>query len=172
MGNFSIALSGLEADTVALNTIGNNLANLNTTAYKGQTTSFEDLFYQQIGQSGSGDPIQIGAGNEGFGNEFGFQRRDDSAGANTNSSDMALDGNGFFLVEQNGQKSLTRAGNFQVANNGSLITQDGASVLGYPVVNEAAKATQNFSITANLSSRGRCGIDVVFAGSGLRFAWP
>ena len=41
MGNFSIALSGLEADSTALNTIGNNLANLNTTAYKGQTTSFE-----------------------------------------------------------------------------------------------------------------------------------
>src|SRR5580698_10032225 len=62
MGNFSIALSGLEADSVALNTIGNNLANLNTTAYKGQTTSFEDLFYQQIGESGSGDAIQVGAG--------------------------------------------------------------------------------------------------------------
>ncbi len=52
MGNFLIALSGLEADSVELNTIGNNLANLNTTAYKGQTTSFEDLFYQQIEQSG------------------------------------------------------------------------------------------------------------------------
>src|ERR1700721_2584418 len=62
MGNFLITLSGLEADSTALNTIGNNLANLNTTAYKGQTTSFEDLFYQQIGQSGSGDAIQVGAG--------------------------------------------------------------------------------------------------------------
>ena len=62
MGNFSIALSGLQADSIELNTIGNNLANLNTTAYKGQTTSFEDLFYQQIGESGSGDAIQVGAG--------------------------------------------------------------------------------------------------------------
>ena len=52
MGNFSIALSGLQADSVALNTIGNDLANLNTTAFKGQSTSFEDLFYQQIGESG------------------------------------------------------------------------------------------------------------------------
>src|ERR1700730_15793430 len=62
MGNFSIALSGLQANSVALNTIGNNLANLNTTAFKGQTTTFEDLFYQQVGQSGSGDAIQLGAG--------------------------------------------------------------------------------------------------------------
>ena len=70
MGNFSIALSGLQADSVALNTIGNNLANLNTTAFKGQTTSFEDLFYQQIGQSGSGDRDSAWSRNQGFGNEL------------------------------------------------------------------------------------------------------
>ena len=52
MASFSIALTGLEADTVSLNTIGNNLANLNTTAFKEQSTSFESLFYQQIGESG------------------------------------------------------------------------------------------------------------------------
>jgi flagellar hook protein FlgE len=176
MGNFSIALSGLEADTVALNTIGNNLANLNTTAYKGQTTSFEDLFYQQIGQSGSGDPIQIGAGTKVSGTSTDFSEGTILPDTNTNSSDMALDGNGFFLVEQNGQQSLTRAGNFQVANNGSLITQDGASVLGYPVVNQVvnsnvnpqaitlpvgstqgAQATQNISATVNLNSNAPMG---------------
>src|SRR5215469_11880525 len=62
MGSFSIALSGLQADTVSLNTIGNNLANLNTTAYKNQGTTFEDLFYQQIGTSGSNNPLQVGVG--------------------------------------------------------------------------------------------------------------
>ncbi len=157
MGNFSIALSGLEADTVALNTIGNNLANLNTTAYKGQTTAFEDLFYQQIGESGSDDPIQIGAGTKVSGTSSDFSEGTILPDTNTNSSDMALDGNGFFLVQQNGQQSLTRAGNFQVANNGSLITQDGASVLGYPVVNEAATETHSFSIDANLSSTAAVG---------------
>ena len=157
MGNFSIALSGLEADTVTLNTIGNNLANLNTTAYKGQTTSFEDLFYQQIGESGSGDPIQVGAGTQVSGTSTDFSEGTILPDTNTNTSDMALDGNGFFLVQQNGQQSLTRAGNFQVANNGSLMTQDGASVLGYPVVNVPASATQNFSVTANLSSGAAVG---------------
>ncbi len=62
MGSFSIALSGLQADTTSLNTIGNNLANLNTTAYKEQGTTFEDLFYQQIGTSGSNNPLQVGSG--------------------------------------------------------------------------------------------------------------
>ena len=171
MGNFSIALSGLEADSVALNTIGNNLANLNTTAFKGQTTSFEDLFYQQIGQSGSGDAIQLGAGTKVSGTSTDFSEGTILPDANPNPGDMALAGNGFFVVEQSGVPSLTRAGNFQLSSNGNLITQDGQQVMGYAAVNgvvnqntnltpitipvglnEGAQATQNFSVTANLDS--------------------
>ncbi|MGD0445332.1 MAG: flagellar hook-basal body complex protein [Edaphobacter sp.] len=176
MGNFSIALSGLEADSVALNTIGNNLANLNTTAYKGQTTSFEDLFYQQIGESGSGDAIQVGAGTKVAGTSTDFTEGTILPDTNVNSADMALAGNGFFVVEQDGVQSLTRAGNFQLSSNGDLITQDGQQVMGYaavngvvnqnsslapitiPVgVNEGAQATQNISVTANLNSNATVG---------------
>jgi flagellar hook protein FlgE len=176
MGNFSIALSGLEADTTALNTIGNNLANLNTTAYKGQTTSFEDLFHQQLGESGAGDPIQVGSGTKVGSTSTDFSEGTLLPDANGNTSDMALDGNGFFIVEQNGQQSLTRAGNFTVGNSGSLTTQDGQFVLGYPAANgvintntnpqpitlpvgatEGAQATQNFSVTANLNSGATVG---------------
>jgi len=175
MGNFSIALSGLEADSTALNTIANNLANLNTVAYKGQTTSFEDLFHQQLGESGAGDPIQVGSGTKVGSTTTDFSEGTLLPDADGNTSDMALDGNGFFLVEQNGQQSLTRAGNFTVANNGSLTTQDGQSVLGYPatagVVNTNAKpqpimlpvdatgaqATQNISVTVNLNSEDAVG---------------
>jgi flagellar hook protein FlgE len=157
MGNFSIALSGLETDSTALNTIGNNLANLNTTAYKGRVTSFEDLFYQELGQSGSGNEIQVGAGTKVSGTDTDFSQGTILPSAATNSNDMALEGNGFFLVQQNGQQSLTRAGDFQLSNDGRLITQDGANVLGYPVVNEPGSGTQFFSITANLSSGAAVG---------------
>ena len=51
MASFSIPLTGLEADSTALNTIANNLSNMNTTGYKAQTTTFSDLLYQQIGAS-------------------------------------------------------------------------------------------------------------------------
>ena len=171
MGNFSIALSGLQADSIELNTIGNNLANLNTTAYKGQTTSFEDLFYQQIGESGSGDAIQVGAGTRVSGTSTDFTEETILPDSNANSADMALSGNGFFVVQQGGAQSLTRAGNFQLSASGDLITQDGQQVMGYaavngvvnqnssltpitiPVgVNEGAQATQNFSVTTNLNS--------------------
>jgi flagellar hook protein FlgE len=176
MGNFSIALSGLEADSTALNTIGNNLANLNTTAYKGQTTSFEDLFYQQIGQSGSGDAIQVGAGTKVSGTSTDFSEGTLLPDATTNPTDVALDGNGFFIVQQNGVQSLTRAGNFTVSQTGDLTTQDGQAVLGYPAVNgvvnqnsalqpitipvgatEGAQATQNISATVNLNSGATVG---------------
>src|ERR1700733_14788805 len=176
MGNFSIALSGLEADTTALNTIGNNLANLNTVGYKGQTTSFENLFHQQLGESGAGDPIQVGSGTK-----VGSTTTDFSEGmllpdANGNTGDMALDGSGFFLVEQDGQQYLTRAGNFTVANDGSLTNQDGQFVLGYPAPNGVvntnttpqpitlpisatvgAQSTQNISVTVNLDSEAAVG---------------
>lgn len=174
MGNFSIALSGLQADTVALNTIGNNLANLNTTAYKGQSTSFEDLFYQQIGESGSGDAIQTGAGVKVSGTSTNFLQG--TMLPTTNSTDMALAGNGFFVVQQNGVQSLSRAGNFQLDSRGNLTTVDGQQVLGYGAVNgvvnqtaglralsipvganEAAQATGNISVTANLNASATTG---------------
>jgi flagellar hook protein FlgE len=176
MGNFSIALSGLQANSVALNTIGNNLANLNTTAFKGQTTAFEDLFYQQIGQSGSGDAIQLGAGTRVSGTSTNFTEGTILPDSTSNSADMALAGNGFFVVQQGGVQSLTRAGNFQLSSNGNLITQDGQQVMGYAAVNgvvnqnsslspitipvglnEGAQATQNFSVTTNLNSNATVG---------------
>ncbi len=50
MASFYIPLTGLESDSTALNTIANDLANLNTTGFKAQTVNFSDLFYQQIGE--------------------------------------------------------------------------------------------------------------------------
>jgi flagellar hook protein FlgE len=174
MGSFSIALSGLQADTVALNTIGNNLANLNTTAFKKQGTTFEDLFYQQIGTSGSSNPLQVGVGTRVSGTSTNYLQG--TILPTGQSTDMALSGDGFFVTEQGGVQSLTRAGNFQLDQQGNLITVDGASVMGYPVQNsvvnanaaltpltlpvgvtEAAQATGNVAITANLNAGATVG---------------
>ena len=62
MSSFAIPLTGLQADEKALDTISNNLANMDTTGYKDQTTNFSTLFYQNLGESGSGDPLQQGMG--------------------------------------------------------------------------------------------------------------
>ncbi len=174
MPNFSIALTGLQADSVALNTIGNNLANLNTGAFKEQTATFQDLFYQTIGSSGSGDPVQVGVGTRVSGTATNYTQG--SLTTTTNSTDMAISGNGFFLVQNGNDQSLTRAGNFQVSNSGDLTTSDGESVMGYGVKNgavnlnggliplqlpvglsEPAQQTQNVSLTTSLDASAATG---------------
>jgi flagellar hook protein FlgE len=174
MPNFSIALTGLEADSVALNTIGNNLANLNTTAFKGQTTTFEDLFYENIGTTGAGSTLQVGVGTRVSGTTSDFTQG--SLTTTGTDTDLALSGNGFFLVQEGNAQSLTRAGDFQLSSTGALITPDGDSVMGYgasggvinlsggvvpltlPVTTaEKAQATQNLAMTTSLDSTAAVG---------------
>jgi len=174
MPNFSIALTGLQADTIALNSIGNNLANLNTTAFKGQTTSFEDLFYQNIGTTGSGNTLQVGVGTRVSGTSTDFSQG--SLTTTSTDTDMALNGNGFFLVQSGNTQLLTRAGDFQLNSAGALVDTSGNSVMGYgatsgavnlngglvpltlPVTtSEGAQATQNLSMTTSLNSSAATG---------------
>lgn len=132
MASFFIPLTGLESDSTALNTIANDLANMNTTAFKGQSVNFADLFYQQIGDAGSGDPIQVGAGVGVSSIETAFSQG--SINATGNSTDVALNGNGFFIVNDGGVQEYTRAGNFSLGTTGALTTANGLPVLGYPAV--------------------------------------
>lgn len=169
MASFSIPLTGLEADTTALNTIANDLANMNSTAFKGQTANFANLFYQEIGASGSGDPMQVGAGVHVNATETDFTQG--TISATNNNNDVAIDGNGFFVIQDLGSQVYTRAGNFTVASNGDLTTQAGLAVMGYPAANgivnsnapiapivipvgavEQPAATANFGISANLDA--------------------
>jgi flagellar hook protein FlgE len=166
----STALSGLNAADTALQTISNNLANMNTDGFKSQTSSFSDLFYQTLGTSGGGDPIQSGLGVQVSGTAQDFSN---GAIASTGvSSNMALDGAGFFVLQSSsGGQTYTRNGDFTTNAAGQLTTQDGQLVLGYPAVNgvisanaalqpinvgsgtsAAATATANVSLTTNLDA--------------------
>ncbi len=134
MSSFSIPLSGLSASQEALNIISNNLANLNTTGYKDQSANFQSLFYQNLGTTGSGDPIQVGAGTQVGSVATNFT----NGGVNNTGvpSDVAITGNGFFITQTaNGTIQYTRAGDFGVNTTGELVATDGATVMGYPAVN-------------------------------------
>ncbi|MGA3048310.1 MAG: flagellar hook-basal body complex protein [Terracidiphilus sp.] len=174
MASFYIPLSGLNADSTALNTIANDLSNMSTTAFKTQTTNFSTLFSQQLGSSGSGDAIQLGEGVQVSSNETSFtQGSSDTTG---NSTDMELNGNGFFVLNAGGTNVLTRAGDFTVASSGNLTSSDGLNVMGYPAVNgvvntngaltpitipvgqvEAPLATTSFGLTSTLDSAAAVG---------------
>jgi flagellar hook protein FlgE len=134
MPNFSIPLSGLTSESTALSTVANNLSNQNTTGYKDKVTIFSDLFYQNFGATGAGDPIQVGAGVEVGSLPSLFTQG--SVSATGVPTDVAIQGTGFFAVQNaSGVVSYTRAGDFSVDKNNFLVTSDGQQVLGYPAVN-------------------------------------
>lgn len=133
MGSFSIPVSGLEATEDALSVISNNLANMNTVAYKGVTPEFSDLLYQQFGSTGAGDPIQIGLGTQLSSTETDFtQGNIQNTGVPT---DVSISGDGFFQVESGGVTLYTRDGDFTTNAQGQLLTQDGYNVMGYGATN-------------------------------------
>lgn len=138
MPNFSIPLSGLTAESTALSAIANNLANQNTTGYKDTSVLFSDLFYQSLGTTGSGDPIQVGAGTQVSSMPSLFTQG--SVSATGVPTDVAIQGSGFFAVQSaSGVIDYTRAGDFSVDKNNFLVNSGGQQVLGYPAANGVVK---------------------------------
>ncbi|PHS19791.1 MAG: flagellar basal-body rod protein FlgG [Kangiella sp.] len=131
-----IAKTGLEAQTKNLAVISNNLANAGTVGFKRDRVVFEDLFYQNIRQSGaqsSADTqlpsgLQIGTGTK----VVATQKQHQQGSFQTSSSqlDMAIQGNGFFQITMpDGTTSYTRAGNFALDNAGQIVTAGSGYVL-------------------------------------------
>lgn len=165
-GSFSIALSGLNADTQALDVVSNNLANLNTTGFKGSVVSFQDLVTQSMGNS------QIGQGVSPAQTVRQFTQG--SIQLSGGSFDAAIQGGGFFVLQDSaGTTMYTRAGNFQMDPDGNLVTLTGEKVQGWTatggVVNttgatgnivvpanslQTPVATTNFSLNLNLNAAG------------------
>jgi flagellar hook protein FlgE len=168
MSSFSIALSGLTADSAALDVVGNNLANLNTTGYKDSTVSFYDLLQQSVG----GGSTQIGGGVSAPQTERLFTQG--SIQLTGGNYDAAINGNGFFVVQDpSGNTLYSRAGNFNLDADGNLITATGQFVQGWTAQNgvvntsgpistitipsnalQTPSATQNFQLTVNLNAAG------------------
>lgn len=153
MSAFSIPLSGLAASADSLNVIANNLANLNTDGYKDENLNFSDVFNQMQSVSGNGDPIQFGSGVGVEGETSNYA--DGTVSSTGEASNMALQGNGFFVVQDqtNGQESFTRDGDFTVNSQGQLCTPQGQLVMGYPAVNgQISTSTALAPISVNQAS--------------------
>ena len=167
--SFYTALSGIGANSQAINVIGNNLANINTTAYKGSRTNFAELL-GGISYASNGNPIQTGLGAISSGVTPLFTQG--SIQTTGRSTDVAMSGNGFFVVSNGTNYAYTRAGNFNFSGTGELINTDGFSVVGYmgaagiisantpltPITIQGSrtlppKATTALGITANLDNQ-------------------
>jgi flagellar hook protein FlgE len=129
---FSTALSALQADSTAIDVVGNDLANLNTTGYKATSAQFEDLMSQSMGVAQSGAQVGMGVGQVGTATEYTQGTLTATGGA----TDAGIQGNGFFVVQNSANQTLyTRDGSFQVNGSGTLTTATGENVQGWPAVN-------------------------------------
>lgn len=148
--SFSTALSALNAQATAVDVVGNNLANLNTTGFKANIVSFHDLVTQSLGTG-------LGQAQVGFGVGRPSTIRQFTQGAIQTTSgplDAAIQGDGFLVVKDSaGAQLYTRGGNLQVDKSGKLLTVTGERVQGWS------------STTGTLSTSGAIGDIVVPIGT-------
>ncbi|HWD41196.1 MAG TPA: flagellar hook protein FlgE [Fimbriimonas sp.] len=176
-------VASIKAQQTRMNVIGNNLANINTTAFKGQDVQFNDLIAQQW--TGATGPTKSGGGTNGIQTGLGVRvsatttdMSQGSLSATANPSDLAIQGNGFFMVSDGQKISYTRDGSFTIDSAGNLVNssngeelvgwtadQDGnidttkqlttANSLKIPIgVLDAAQATSTVTIAGDLAASG------------------
>ena len=128
-----IAATGMAAQQLNVETISNNIANMNTIGFKKQRAEFQDLLYENLSRQGaqssdSGTVVPTGI-QVGSGVKTGAVARMTSQGAMTNTQnkfDVAVNGRGYFQVLMpSGDTAYTRAGNFSTNDQGQLVTVDG-----------------------------------------------
>lgn len=134
--SFNTALSGLNANSNALNVVGNNIANANTIGFRSGAITFMDVFANSYGArlNGAGNSQQIGSGVRTGAVHTSFEQ----GSLNESGSPLhaAIQGNGFFVVRNtDGSAAYTRAGDFTVNNQGYLLANNGARVQGYMAQN-------------------------------------
>jgi flagellar hook protein FlgE len=169
MSSFYTPLSGLIAETTALDVVGDNLANMNTQGFKSNTVTFEDAMNEATAS------LQIGAG---VGQTL--TERDFSQGNITQTGGafaLAIQGSGFFIVQNQSDQTLyTRDGGFSLNSQGQLVDANGDFVQGWMATNGtvnpsgatttitvpllsslAPVATQNVTLDANLNASAAVG---------------
>lgn len=172
------ALSGMNANARSLDVIGNNIANVNTTGYKSTRLLFSSMYSQTLSTgtapsdaSGGKNPGQIGLGVTIAGTQRKFTGG--TISPTGNPRDMAIEGDGFFIVNHNDEQLYTRDGSFATNSESDLVSSGGDRVMGFGVdanfnVNESvltsikvpvgtmkiAEASTRARLSGNLNSAG------------------
>lgn len=123
---FRVAISGLKAASGELDVIGNNIANSNTTGFKKSRAEFVDVFaVSSVGGSGNtpGSGVRLSAIKQQF--------SQGNVSFTDNSLDMAINGSGFFILDDNGSQIYSRAGAFGVDRNGFLANGEGQNLIAF-----------------------------------------
>jgi len=175
---FFTGLSGLNANARWLEVIGNNISNINTTAFKSSRLQFEPAFSRNFAlgtapgtDTGGTNPTQVGLGVQIAGVQRNFNNGSISSTGVT--TDLAIEGDGLFVVDLAGEQLFTRAGAFQLNANSDLVTIGGGKVQGFGIDSQfqivsgalvdlnipvglltLAEATRNVNFSGNLNASG------------------
>lgn len=146
--------TGIQSNQMAVQTIGNNVANVNTTGFRNSRTLFETLMFRTVeggtapdDQQGGTNPVQFG-----YGSTLATTQRDFTQGSTERTgvpSDMAVDGEGFFILNTPGdQQVYTRDGAFTLNTSNELVSTNGSFVQGFAASEDGTIETGTL---ANLS---------------------
>jgi flagellar hook protein FlgE len=174
------AVSGMNANGTALSVIGDNVANMNTMGFKSSRASFGDILSQSLGTSQIGRGVAVTDITPVF-TQGSFENT-------ANVLDLAVDGEGLFIMKDNSGIAYTRAGQFTLDKQGYIVNANAMRLQGYlfstsgssaglgdinlSTLNSSPNATANSSISANLDSRATIGaaFDVTDPGNTSNFS--
>jgi len=163
---FQHGLSGLNVATSNLDVIGNNIANANTVGFKQSQAQFSDIYANSL-SGATGSQIGIGAKVADIAQQF----TQGNIASTENPLDMAINGNGFFRMSDNGAINYSRNGQFHIDSNGFIVNANNLNLTGFttdatgnivaaaptnlkvPSDDLAPQATTTFSSGFNLDSR-------------------
>ncbi len=149
--SFYSALTGLNNNSLMINVVGDNLANINSTAFKGSKSFFSELVGSGSQTATNGNPVQVGLGSASVYVSPVFSQG--SILTTGRSSDVAISGSGFLVVSTGGDGiGFTRAGNLTFTKNGELLTGEGFKLIGYPAINGVI--SQNSGLTPIIVPKG------------------
>lgn len=149
-------ISGLRVNQTMLDVTGNNIANANTTGFKGNTIVFQDTLSQIMtgagapdpaaGGNGGTNPIQVGLGVQVAATTGNFNQG--AAQVTGRATDLMIQGDGFFVIGQGDDRTYTRAGAFTFDALGNLVAPSGKPVQGWPAGTATTAATGNVNVNA------------------------
>ena len=128
--------SGMSSAQTQINVVSNNIANMNTVAFKESSVNFADVFYGQLSAGSPSTPTSGGVNPKevGYGTQVSQISQNFTNGTFQSTgitTDLMIQGNGFFTVmTPGGDMQYTKAGNFSMDNNGYLVNPNGYKVLG------------------------------------------
>ncbi|MGD8963646.1 MAG: flagellar hook protein FlgE [Desulfobacterales bacterium] len=151
IGSLFAGISGLNVNSQALTVIGDNIANVNTTAFKSNRSSFANILSQSLAGTGANE---IGRGVEFWSTTPVWSQG--SVENTSNPTDMAINGAGFFVLRDNTNSTFyTRAGDFIFDRDGYLVNPDGLFVQGYEITGVSPDGTLNLGNITDVNIPGQ-----------------